>query len=72
MCLFSCYTFSDDSVAQWIERVSPEHKVAGSTPATVTITIFASVYLPTALPGQSNSHPYMENNPIFSSPHPLI
>src|SRR5438876_11031850 len=38
MSLFSCYTVPDDSVAQWIECVSPEHKVAGSTPATVTTT----------------------------------
>jgi hypothetical protein len=27
-----------DSVAQWTERMPPEHKAAGSTPATVTIT----------------------------------
>ena len=41
--LFTCYTVPDDSVAQWIERVSPEHKVAGSTPATVIIHTNVSI-----------------------------
>jgi hypothetical protein len=60
MCLFSCYTFSDDSVAQWIERVSPEHKVAGSTPATVTTPIF-TILLSPILPTTLCLHPSIEN-----------
>ena len=36
--LLTCYTVLDDSVAQWIERMPPEHKAAGSTPATVITT----------------------------------
>jgi hypothetical protein len=36
--LSTCYTVSDDSVAQWIECAPPKCKVAGSTPATVTTT----------------------------------
>jgi hypothetical protein len=68
---FSCYTCPNDSVAQWIERVSPEHKVAGSTPATVTtptFTILLSPIFPTTL----CLHPSIENKHTMGNKHTFL
>jgi len=69
MQFLTCYTISEDSVAQWIECVSPEHKVAGSTPATVIVSsMYAQQYLtPTRA---CKLRPYT-SNPINSNKNAL-